>query len=60
MPGLYELYNYQTDPQERNNLFGKQRADVIRSILDQFETWVKATGDKSGLELADRCRKALQ
>lgn len=59
VPGLYELYDLQKDPQERSNLFGKERAAVIGGILDQFDRWAKASGDALGLALAANCRKSL-
>jgi len=58
--GLNELYDHQSDPQERKNLFGPQQAGVIYGLLDQFTAWAKGTGDTLGLELAEKCRKDLQ
>jgi len=59
VPGIYELYDLQNDPGEHVNLFGKEQADIIRPILDQFEAWGKTTDDKAGLKLASACRQSL-
>jgi len=60
VPGLYELYDLETDPLEKTNLFSQGQADIIRGILDPFEAWAKSTGDALGLEMAAKCRKSLE
>jgi len=59
VPGLYELYDLEKDPLEKTNLFGKDQAEVIRGILDQFAVWAKETDDSTGHELTTKCRQRL-
>ena len=59
VPGLYELYDLEQDPQEKTNLFGKDQTEAIGKILVQFEIWAQETDDTVGLELAGKCRQIL-